>query len=265
MLVLSGSGMSLVFFATPAAAKQPVVPVKSPGETVSVLRQYNSYLGKTILYLGKNCGRFEARSGNLIIYCAAPDWTVVIYRKDDNRAMIVPMAQWQERGFKVMPPKQRLNDAMVTPVFVPILNQVCKEFVLNTNKRFFESNDSLVFRSNTIKNVRKITCITTKGLVLDEKMKLFIHGLYNQPWTDEIPLELKNELSDGGEVVSYSITSIKKEAVPANFFAYPKNYTVVTRHEDIMASRKEEKKARELIDSLIDEYKENPIKDKAHK
>ena len=240
-----------IIFAQPGAA-----------ENVLVVRQFNGYTGGTVLYLGKESSKFEARSGNLNVYCSGPDWTVIVYRKDDKRAMVVPLDQWVKTGFKVMPPKEKLIDATVTTVRVPVINQTCKEFVLKSNRRLFESNDPVMFRSNTSKNVKEIRCITTRGVVLQDKMKKFIHGLYNQPWTDEIPLDLKNVLSDGSEICTYKIQSIKQETVPAGFFAYPKNYAVVTRREDILASKKEEKKARQLLDTLINEYQQRPIKDK---
>ncbi|MBS1991039.1 MAG: hypothetical protein JSS83_11005 [Cyanobacteria bacterium SZAS LIN-3] len=236
------------------------MPTPAVAESVTVISQNDVFLGRSTLYLGKESAKFLARGDNFMILCGPPTWKVMIYRKEDNRAMVFDLTDWDQDGFKLMPPKTELRRALVTPVFFQPANQTCKQFVLSTNKRFFESNDPLVFRSETSKTLSKITCITTSGIKLGDKMTKFIHGLYSQPWTNEIPLSLTNTLSDGSEAMTYKLISMKQANVAPDFFAYPKNYTLVTNRKDIMTSKKEEKRAHELLDSLIDEYKETTPK-----
>jgi hypothetical protein len=223
---------------------------------VTVIKQSNLYLGPITLYFGHDRVKLIGREGNLAILCAPPDWKVVVFRKDENKALEVPLERWSSEGFGLMRAKQSLTDGKSSTIFDPGLKINCLQIVSKPGGRFYEGNDPVMYRTTTKSTVTKVIFKATASLPLTEHCMRFVQGLYDQQDLPYVPLEMANALSDGTTSKTYSTSSISKETVPPAFWTYPKNYAHAKNKSDILASEKDVKKFGDLLKTYMDDVPE---------
>jgi hypothetical protein len=245
--------------ASTSATKPAVTPAaklatagKGP-ERVTVVKQSNLYLGPTTLYFGQDKAKLISREGNLIILCAPPDWQVVVFRRDDNRALVMPLDRWASEGFGLMRAKQSLEDGTASRIFDPVLKTSCIQIVTKPGGRFFEGNDPVIYRTTTKSTVTRVIFKLAASISLTEKMKHFVQGLYDQSTIQYLPLEMNNALSDGSNSRTFFTSAISKATVPPTFWTYPTHYTIAKTKSDIMASEKDVQKFGDILKTYMED------------
>jgi len=220
-------------------------------ETVSVVTQSNQYVGPTKLYMAQDKFKLIARKGDLFVLCAPPLWKVIVYRKDDNTAAERPLETWEHDGLHLLPGNPRGSVATSVTDFDTELNTMCTTTTLNVNRPFYNANDPLVFRTTSKANIRKLVMKTTATIPLSQKAKQFLRGIYSDVNLQNFPLELVQVVSDGRADTIYTTSKFSKEKVPSGFWAYPTNYKIVAKLQNLLTTGKDIEQYGSLLKNIM--------------
>jgi hypothetical protein len=205
------------FWAQNAAAAD----TKSTLKNVTLLHQTSATFGKFELYLCPYGGRLVARNGDLIIATRAPEWTLMVYSKGRNLALVEKGDKITTTHLGIMTGGVTINRGVEYPRKDLLFGFKYSDILCKALKSDKPSVDSPIFQER----VKKIYLDTTVKLAkLDNappKLLDFLFWIFNTGRFKGLPLECKTRCLGGAVDTAFCTLSVEKVSKPASFFDYP--------------------------------------------
>lgn len=227
------------------------VVAATPSEEAYVITRHDTYLGKSIGYMGSTGVKVVFPEYKILFVAKAPTWKVILYNEVNKVAFETPWDFWVNHGFRkagdlrfMMKGETKKSFDRGLKLNVITVRHVANEPSGPRLQGFYQGGNKDV-------NIKIKELTYTTEVPLSARARDFIHGLIRTPVEMVLPLSYSWFDETGRRLPVFSTDSIEKTMINPSIFDYPKTYKVTTNDDDVFMGGVRKGEVEGVLDDLL--------------